>query len=314
MKITEITGENIDYFIGGLGFWWEERTDDMLFLGLLDDSDSAAAALAVRIDGQTARLRHIAVDGAKRRLGYGSHLLEALCALLRPAGIVDLQASLFFEQPTPQLFPPDTPPYQLASPPPNCLLPEEQSVALFLAKNGFSFFYANLCRNTYCLSDLNPRAFYPSQKPSQVRDFADLSLRELMSLAAAAEHAEEGAVPSSLTSAFCTDPTDTYSRFWVEGDTVSAMVHCFVSAGSLYVDAIYARPGKMPLLPALYAAALGHARQSLAPETPVLVDLFGSRLQRYAQTLIPCAPKKTAGGYIARRTLHETGGAAYAER
>ncbi len=90
--LTQITNENIRYFHGLLGPYWDTRSASDIILGYVDPDGEAVGACVLFGDGLDLNIRFIAVTPSRRREGIGRDFLSDIIFFVYGQGVKKLTA------------------------------------------------------------------------------------------------------------------------------------------------------------------------------------------------------------------------------
>ncbi len=96
MLITSISEKNEFAFDAAIGELWKERTQNEIFLGLVDDDDCAAGAAVLERTGTELAIRFFVIADEFRGRGYGRFFLEHILQDFNNS-LVDLISCCLFE-------------------------------------------------------------------------------------------------------------------------------------------------------------------------------------------------------------------------
>ncbi len=96
--LTQITDENIRYFYGLLGPYWDSRNDSDAFIGGIDEDGDAVSACVLEGDGMDLIIRFIAVTPSRQREGIGSEFLTDILMYAFNQGFRSLGAVYFKDE------------------------------------------------------------------------------------------------------------------------------------------------------------------------------------------------------------------------
>ena len=98
MTLTIIDEDNIKYFKNAIGERYNERMDNELFAGVMDDDKNAVAAGVFEETPEGLFLSFIAVSEEKRRQGIGTFLLNGIAKLAKNAGINSMDTVFYLDE------------------------------------------------------------------------------------------------------------------------------------------------------------------------------------------------------------------------
>lgn len=274
-KITRINDDNFLFFDGLLGNRYLDRNRDEMFVGLIDDDESAvsAAVFSVFEDGFT--LRFIATDPDQTNKGYATELIEKTIESMTDSTFTFCQVAIYGE-----------------------LTGTELVVRRILEKNGFVEEELAVNRSVYRLIDLDGIKAKSLEKGVIIKSAQELGATEYLSLLEL-EKKYRGTAVYLDANAFLQDK---YCICAVKDGKIEALAHGQMLTEEFLVDTVVGEGANLMYLPNLFKTMYDMAIQEYPEDTPVLIDSAGDKLYEYQVKLAGKEPeeKMTAHRFIRR--------------
>ena len=287
MKITQINDQNLIYFEGLIGDLWDNRNQESLFVGLIDDENTAVSAAVFSFMGQNVSLNFIATDKRQRRKGYAAYLLKASMELMKTSMVYSLSAVIYvpgeFEI-SGDVLETDRPQIE-----------GQEAIWGLLDKVGMKFYLTGMNRSVYRLGDIGIES--AAEKPRGIKSGEELGEEELKCI----REAELRTADQSgyLMMRDYVSPANKYGRYYFEDNELKAMVACSVFEDGVMLNSIYAAEGGMIYMDELYRAVTDAVRADFDDDAKVYIDAYGDRLKAYMTERIQARPLEVYTAYAA---------------
>lgn len=289
MKLTLINTQNIYYFEGLIGKYWQEDEMNRLFVGVIDDNNTAVCAAVFVFYGQIASLKFIATDPNHRRKGYATFLIRESLRLLGTSMAKSLNATVFVEKGDIQIQ------NNISQVDKVTIEGEEGAFLKLLESVGASIHAVNIQRSVYKLGDIEKQL--SAKTDDNVKALNELSEHEKAKIVKIEEDNED--ILGYINPNVYLSDKNIYGKFYVKDDDIKAMVACRKFVDGVLVDSIYAKSGELKQLVVLYKAVLQSVLPGCDKDTRVYIDTFGDKLQEYQQSILQCEPVETFIAYVA---------------
>lgn len=289
MKLTLINSQNIYYFEGLIGKYWQEDEMNRLYVGVINEDNTAVCAAVFVFYGQIASLKFIATAPSYRRRGYASYLIKESIRLLGTSMALSLNSTVFVEKGDIKIK------NNISLVDKVTIEGEEGAFLKLLESVGASIHAVNIQRSVYRLGDIEKQL--SAATDDNVKALNELNEREQAKIVKIEEDNEE--LLGYINPDVYLSDKNVYGKFYVKDDDIKAMVACRKFVDGVLVDSIYAKAGELKRLEVLYKAVLQSVLQECDKDTKVYIDTFGDKLQEYQRGILKCEPAETFIAYVA---------------
>lgn len=261
MIVTGITEKNEFAFDGAIGGFWENRSANQTFWGLVDDDDNAVGAAVLENTGPEIDLRYFAIAEEHRGRGYGKYFLDYITH--------NMNKDLFSEVTC-------------------CLFTEGKDEFLsFLEHNGFEVLPAGGRRNIYDLFDILSEAPYSRGSVSNDERIIPARLIDddlTMKILGLEEEIEtKGGVFD--TERFLSKD-NVYGGLLMKGDEISAMICVSPFHDGIRIESMFSNNGEVDKVMHLFDHAIGALRALEDIPEKLYIDSAGESVMAFEDTLM----------------------------
>ncbi len=264
MIVTTITGKNEKYFDSVIGPFWEQRTLNETYLGLIDDNDEAVGAAVLETDNKAMMIKYFGISDDKRGKGYGRYFLKEITDNINRIFVSHISCVIFVEENA-----------------------EDNGILAFLEHCGFSLREIEGRRSIYELKEvLEAAPFGKGSLPQGVKFIrgakADEKLRER--IFGLAEEADDNGM--YLDAEIMLSGENRYGGILIKQDEIRGMLSATPFLDGVRIVGMYAGNKALSEISYLFDYAAEAVRYENPIPEKLYIDTVGDKLMKFEDTLL----------------------------